>query len=118
MLVVTLESRFIVLEIVAKGRATLFDLAAVTNQDVPIMVPDLMPEMAEQAAIGLGQFRPALLDLGAIGFRERDRNHAVVVPGHHPGARRGGGSARNSNIRPWTGSSARVFSGSFQRSRL
>ena len=45
---------------------------------------DLVAEMAEQAAIGLGQFRPALLHLGAVGFRKRDRHHAVVVTGHHP----------------------------------
>ena len=54
------------------------------------MVPDLVPEMAEQAAIGFGQFRPAPLDLGAIGFRERNRHHAVVVPGHHFGTGRVG----------------------------
>ena len=55
------------------------------------MVPDLVPEMAEQAAIGLGQFRPALLDLGAVGLRKRDRHHAVVVPGHDFGTGRVGG---------------------------
>ena len=54
------------------------------------MVPDLVPEMAEQAAIGLGQLRPAPFDLGAIGFRERNGHHAVVVSGHHFGTRRMG----------------------------
>ena len=88
LLVVALERRVVVLRIVAERRATLFELAAVAHQNIPIMVSDLVPEMAEQAAIGLGQFRAALLDLGAVGFRERDRHHAVVVPGHHFGAGR------------------------------
>jgi hypothetical protein len=47
-------------------------------------VTDLVAEMSKQAAVRLGQFLPALLDLGAIGFGERDRHHAVVVSGHHP----------------------------------
>ena len=49
------------------------------------MVPDLVAEMAEQAAIRLGQFRAPPLDLGAVGLGERNRHHAVVVPGHHLG---------------------------------
>ena len=50
-----------------------------------------MPEMAEQAAIGLGQFRAAPLDLGAIGFRQRNRHDAVVMARHHFGTGRVGG---------------------------
>src|SRR5580700_2592061 len=78
-----LEGGPVVLLIVTEYSSTLFELAAVANQDIPIMVPDLVPEMAEQAAIGLGQFRAPPLDLGAVGFRERDGHYAVVVPGHH-----------------------------------
>ena len=52
------------------------------------MMPDLVPEMAEQASIGLGQFRAPPLDLGAVGFCQRNRDHAIVVSGHHFGTRR------------------------------
>ena len=85
-----LERGFVVLAIVAEHRAELLEPAAVANQNVPIVMADLVAEMAEQTAIGLGQFRPALLHLGAVGFGERDRHHAVVVSGHHPGAGRMG----------------------------
>ena len=54
------------------------------------MVPDLVPEMAEQAAIRLGQFRSALLDLGAVGLRERNGHDPIVVSSHHFGAGRVG----------------------------
>src|SRR5258708_30027523 len=73
LLVVALERGLVVLRIVAEYCATLFELAAVPHQDVPVVMTDLVPEMAEQAAIGLGQFRPALLDLGAVGFGKRNR---------------------------------------------
>ncbi len=82
------------------------------------MVPDLVPEMAEQAAIGLGQFRAALLDLGAVGLRERDRHHAVVVPGHHFGTGRVGRIGQEFEHQTVARILGRVFSGSFQRSRL
>src|ERR1700733_14415939 len=96
-----LEGGLVVLLIVTEYSSTLFELAAVANQDIPIMVPDLVPEMAEQAAIGLGQFRaPSSWPVITLGPEGQ------------------GGSARNSNARPWFGSSARVLSGSFQRSRL
>ncbi len=85
-----LERRLVILGIVAERRAALFEPAAVARENVPIMVSDLVAEMAEQAAIGLGQFRPALLDLGAVGFRQRDRHHPIVVSGHHFGAGRMG----------------------------
>ena len=54
------------------------------------MVPDFVPEMAEQAAIGFSQFRPPSLDLGAVGFRERDGHRAVVMARHHFGTGRVG----------------------------
>src|ERR1700734_384118 len=80
-----LEGGLVVLLIVTEYSSTLFELAAVANQDVPIMVPDLVPEMAEQAGRGLGQIRPPPLDLGAVGFGERNRHHAVVMARHHFG---------------------------------
>ena len=82
-----IEGGLVVLRIVTEYSSTLFELAAVAHQDVPKMVPDFVPEMAEQAAIRLGQFGPAPLDLGAVGFCERDGHHAVIVPGHHFGTR-------------------------------
>ena len=72
------------------------------------MVPDFVPKMAEQAAIGLGQFRAPPLDLGAVGFRERYGHHAVVVPRHHFGTGRVGrvgeefAPGRGSGPRPWS----------------
>ena len=77
-----------------------------------------MPEVAKQAAIGFGQFRAALFDLRAVGFRKRDRHHAVVVAGHHLRAGRLGRIGQEFERQSVLGSSARVCSGSFQRSRL
>ena len=117
LLVVALDRRIVILRIVAEDRATLFELAPVANQNVPVMVSDLMAEMAEQATIGLGQFRPAFLNLGAIGFRA-----IVTTPLSCPvitlWPEGKGGSARNLKANPCAPSSARVRKGSFHRSRL
>jgi hypothetical protein len=88
LLVVALKRRLVVLRIVSERRAALFESAAVAHKDVPIMMADFVTKMTKQAAIRLGQFRPALFHRRAVGFGKRDRDHSVVMPGHHPGAGR------------------------------
>ena len=82
------------------------------------MVPNLMAEMAEQGAVRLGQLRPAR----SISALSASASAIVITPSSWPvitfGPEGSGGSARNSNIKPWLGFSARVSSGNFQRSRL
>ena len=82
LLIVALKRGVVVLRVVAEHRAAGFEPASVANQNVPVVVANLMSEVPEQAAIGLGKFRAALFDLRAIGFRKRDRHHAVVMAGH------------------------------------
>ena len=45
---------------------------------------DLVAEVAEQRAIGLVHDGAPLFALGVVGLLERQRDQAVVMPGHHP----------------------------------
>ena len=49
-----------------------------------------MPEMAEQRAVKFAQLATYALALGVVGFRDIERDQAVVVPGHHRRASDGG----------------------------
>ena len=46
-------------------------------------MPDLVPEMPEQRAIGLVHRHPQLLAMHVVALGEVDRDHPVVVAGHH-----------------------------------
>ena len=78
-----LERGGVVPGLVAERGAESLDPAAVAHQHVPVVMPDLVAEMAEQGAVGLVHARTAPLEFGRIGFGERDRHHAVVVARHH-----------------------------------
>jgi hypothetical protein len=82
LLIVALQSGFVVLRIIAEHGSTGVELGPVSHKNVPIVMANLVPEVAKQAAIGFGQFGAALFKLRTVGLRERDRHHAVVVPGH------------------------------------
>ena len=55
----------------------------VGDQHGVVVVPDLVPEMAEQGAVGLVHRDPQLLAVHVVALGEVEGDHAVVVPGHH-----------------------------------
>src|SRR5580658_8875361 len=83
----TFERLTVVLRVVAEHGPAGLELAPVPHEYVPVMMADLVAEMAKHAAIRLVQLRPATLALGAIGLRQRDRHDALVVTGHDLDAR-------------------------------
>ena len=85
--VMTFERLAIVLGVVAEHRPAGLELAPVPHEYVPIMMADLVAEMAKHAAIWLVQLRPAPLALGAVGLCQRNRHNALVVAGHDLDAR-------------------------------
>ncbi len=86
--VVALQRVLVARPLVAEDRAARLQRGAVADQAVPAVMGDLVPEMAEQRAVGLAQGLAAALALGVVGLRDRDGDAALAVPGHHLGAGR------------------------------
>ena len=82
-LVVALERLAVILPVVAEHRAAFIQPAAIAHQNVPIMMPDLVAEMAEQRAIGFAHGDAAFLALGVVGFDQRDGDPALVMAGQN-----------------------------------
>ncbi len=75
----------------------------VADQPVPIIVAELVAEMAEQRAVVLAHLGAHLLALGGIGLGDVERDQPVVVAGQHALAGRRAadeGSARKSKAMP------------------
>ncbi len=68
LLVVALQRLPVIGPFVAERGAKRFEFAAVAHQTVPIIMPDLMAEMADQRAIGFAHRRAARLPLAIVGF--------------------------------------------------
>ena len=51
------------------------------DQPAPVIVPNLVPKVAEQGAVKFAHVLAAALALGVIRFGEVDGNDAVVVSG-------------------------------------
>ena len=69
--------------LVAEARPEGREPIAVGEEPLPVVVPDLVPEVAEQGAIGLVELEPAPLALGIVRFGDVDRDHAVAVTRQH-----------------------------------
>jgi hypothetical protein len=82
LLIVSLKSLAIVFAVVTEDGAAAFDTAPVAHELIPIEVPNLMPEMAEECAIRLAQVNAVLLSRRVVGLCEGDSYHARVVTGH------------------------------------
>ena len=80
--VVALQRLGVVLLIVAKFCPAGLEHAAVAHENIPIVVADLVPEMAKGRAIGLVQLRAALLAFSRVRFYQRNRHRAIVVASH------------------------------------
>jgi hypothetical protein len=114
---VALERLAVVGAVVAEDLAGPVQPAAVAHQPVPVPVADLVPEVAEQRAVGLAHRDAPLLAPRIVGLGQA----MVIRPLSWPVITRGppsGASARTSKASPSSGSSARVTSGRRRRSSV
>ena len=72
----------VILPVVAEDGPAFVEMAAVTHELVPEIVPDLMAEMSDQRAIGLVHELASLFTFRVVRLAQRDRDHAVVVSCH------------------------------------
>src|SRR5215207_8015510 len=84
--VVALQGLAIVLPLIPEDGPAGIEMAANAHEQIPVVVADLMPEVAEQGAIRLAHGRAAPLALDIVGLAERDGDETLVMPGHHLGA--------------------------------
>jgi hypothetical protein len=68
-MVVTAQCCAVIHCIVAENFPTSIELPAITYQQIPIMVPHFMPEMAEEGSVRFSHLQPALFSFNVIGFR-------------------------------------------------
>jgi hypothetical protein len=79
--IVPLQGLSVILALVPEHLAEALNAGIIANQDVPIVMADLMPEVPEQRAIGLAHARAPSLPLGIVRLRDVDRNQAIVMSG-------------------------------------
>ena len=78
--IVLLQRLGVILPLVAEHGAEAVQLPAVAHQNVPVIMPDLVAEMAEQRAIGLVHRGAAVLALGVVGFLQRQVIRPLLWP--------------------------------------
>src|SRR4051794_28977970 len=78
--VMALQGLRVVFALVAEERAKGGQIARAPQQNIPIMMADLVTEMAHQRAIGFLHLRAPRFALGVIGFGYIERDFAFVVP--------------------------------------
>ena len=84
LLVVPLEGLAVVLPLVPKRPEGVEPVAA-GDQPVPVIVADLVPEMAQERAVIFLHRMPPPLALGVVGLGHVDGDHPVFMPGEHRG---------------------------------
>jgi len=62
------------------------------------MVPNFMPEVAEQSPVGLAHLNAATLPLDLVGLRKSDRDDAVFVTRHDFGCGRVGKEVKDQAV--------------------
>ena len=83
LVVVALQRVGVVGALVAEQLAERLVPARTRDEPVPVVVADLVPQVAEQRAVGLVQRVRGLLARDVVRFLDVDRDDAVRVPGHH-----------------------------------
>src|ERR1700676_530928 len=81
-IIVSLERLAIILAFIAEDFSEFAQPSSVTYQAVPEIMADLVTEMAEKGAVAFTHFLAPLFALGAIRFRERQRDQPIVVSGN------------------------------------
>src|SRR5512136_1250295 len=79
--VMPLQRGRVIRTLITEKRPELRKLAAIPDEPVPIVMPDLMSEMAEKGSVWLPHFLARLLPCRIIGFSQRDSYDAAIVPG-------------------------------------
>ncbi len=80
-----LQRLAVVVALIAEHLPAFLEPAGVADQHVPVVMADLMPEMAEQRAVRLAHGRAPPLALGVVGLGERHGDQPLVMPGQHAG---------------------------------
>ena len=79
---VAIECLVVVLPLVAEEPAELLDPVAPLDEPVPIIMADLVPEVAQERAVILFEgVPPPLAVLGVVGLGHIDGDHPVGMPG-------------------------------------
>ena len=69
------------MSLIAEDAAELIQVRRTEDQPVPVIMPNLVPKVAEQGAVKFAHVSAAALALGVIRFGEVVGNDAVVVSG-------------------------------------
>ncbi len=83
LLVVALHRLVVVERVVAEELAKCAEQVAVPDQPVPVVVADLMPQVAEHGAIGLAHLLAHVFAKRRVGLGDVERDDAFIVAGHH-----------------------------------
>src|SRR3974390_2354879 len=86
--IVLLQRLLIILPLVSEQRAEFTDVGRVLDQVIPVIVRDLVAEMPEQRAVGLGHIVALPLALDVVGLSQIDGDDTAGVTGRHRTARR------------------------------
>ena len=86
--VVAAQRRRVVGPLVAEELAEAVEPRRRVDQQVPVVVADLVAEMADQRAVGLAHLGADALAHGVLGLLGVERDHAHLVAGHHVRAAR------------------------------
>ena len=77
-----LECRSIVLALISKQLPEFLDRRRILDQMVPVVMRDLVPEMAHQRAVRLTHRLALTFALRRVGLRRVQRDEAAGMPGH------------------------------------
>ena len=86
--IVRLQRRRIVGALVAEQRAEIFDQLGVLDEPIPVVMADLVPQMAEHRAVRLVEPLTHRFAVRVVGFHDVHRQLALVVADHHGVLRR------------------------------
>ena len=79
----TLQRLPVVFPVVAEDGAALVEPSSIPHQPVPVVMTDLVPEVADQRPVGLAHLGAPLFALGVVSLRDVDGDEAVVMAGQH-----------------------------------
>src|SRR5262245_47901311 len=86
--IVPLQRGGVVLPLVPEQLPELLDRRRILDQMIPVVMRDLVPEMAEQRTVRFAHRLALTLPLGRVGLCRVERNKAASMPGHDRGLAR------------------------------
>jgi hypothetical protein len=76
------ERRLVISPLVAEQLPESLERGGAVDQQRPVVVPDLVPEMTEHGSVGLSELRAPPLALSIVRLAQVDRDDAIAVAGH------------------------------------